>query len=119
MIWDGQTQYNFEFDYGFIDGQRVEGKDKVVFDGKVTVTPPAPLEIPAYEFGVQALWELIVQSKTKDVLANCSITPGPGQYGNRAIINLYRINEDGTVEQIEEAPPYAEAVALSFFGEGN
>lgn len=107
----------FEFTPGwpdsFLDTRRVEGKDKVLFDGFVEGIVNGQ-EIPAYMFGVQALWHIKVMSGTKDLIANATIIK-PGKYGNSVIINIYCVGEDGTIAQ---ATGYEEA-KIEFDGEGN
>ncbi|GAI17171.1 unnamed protein product, partial [marine sediment metagenome] len=47
---------NLEFGWpdSYLDVRRVEGRDKVMFDGFFEVINGQ--DIPAYEFGVQSLW---------------------------------------------------------------
>lgn len=107
---------NLEFGWpdSFLDVWRHEGKDKVSFDGFFEVTDGQ--EIPAYEFGVQALWVLKVSSGVKNYLVGATIE-NPGRYGNKATIHIYKISPDGTIEQAED---YYEAPIKVFFnGEGN
>lgn len=106
---------NIEFGWpdSFLDTVRVEGRDKVKFDGFVDGIRNGQ-EIPAYEFGVQALWHMKVMAAEKDHLATCTVN-NPGQYGNSVTIHLYTIGEDGSVRQ---ADAYI-AGKIEFNGEGN
>ena len=106
--------YNFEWPDGFLDVMRVEGRDKVLFAGFVTVENGD--EIPAYEFGVQALYVLKASSNRKDYLANATVN-NPGQKGNSATIHVYRITEDGRIEQVDY--PYEVPIKVHFDGEGS
>lgn len=108
--------YSFEWPDGFLDVKRVEGRDKVEFDGFMTVT--AGQEIPAYEFGVQTLYHLKVMAAQKDIYAN-AVVANRGQKGNSAIIYLYRILPNGTIAQIDEAEAYRYPTVVDFDGEGS
>ena len=105
--------YDFEWPRGFLDTIRVEGKDKVLFDGFAHVSPG--IEIPAYEFGVQSIWVLKVCAGEKDYIATVTVN-NPGQYGNTATIHIYSVNRDGTLTQLDR---YAPCVLIHFNGEGN
>lgn len=109
----------FEFNPGwpdsFLDVWRHEGKDKVMFDGFYS-SDEDHQDIPAYMFGVQALWHLKVSSGTKGYFVSASVQ-NPGQFGNSAIIHIYRVRDDGTLVQMEY--PYAVPVKIEFNGEGN
>lgn len=109
----------FEFDPGwpdsFLDAWRHEGKDKVMFDGFFT-TDQDHEEIPAYMFGVQALWTIKVSSDEKGYFVSATVN-NPGLYGNSITIHIYRIRDDGTLVQMEY--PYAVPIKIHFDGEGN
>ncbi|MBA7490212.1 hypothetical protein ES702_00747 [subsurface metagenome] len=122
---------NLEFGWpdSFLDVWRHEGKDKVSFDGFVTLDE-SEIEIPAYEFGVQALWVLKVSSNVKGIFVSATVK-NPGQYGNSVIIHIYLARD---VEQISPDAyhelwgwellrqmeyPYAVPVKIMFNGEGN
>lgn len=108
---------NIEFGWpdSFLDVWRLEGRDKVMFDGFVTLDEDG-VEIPAYEFGVQALWHMKVSSGVKGYFVSATVS-NPGQFGNSVIIHIYRVKDDGTLEQMEY--PYAVPVKIEFNGEGN
>ncbi|GAH96795.1 unnamed protein product, partial [marine sediment metagenome] len=55
--------------------------ERILFDGYRLVGPYAAegIEIPAYEFGVQAIYHMKIMAAAKDVLANCEVQ-NPGRY---------------------------------------
>lgn len=122
---------NIEFGWpeSFLDVRRVEGRDKVLFDGFLTLDEDG-IEIPAYEFGVQSLWVFKVSSNVKGIFVSATVN-NPGQYGNSVTIHIYLARD---VEDISPAAyhelwgwellrqmeyPYAVPVKVMFNGEGN
>ncbi|OYD16950.1 hypothetical protein CH330_01390 [candidate division WOR-3 bacterium JGI_Cruoil_03_51_56] len=107
----------YEFNPGwpdsFLDTIRIEGKDKVKFDGFVDGVKDGE-EIPAYMFGVQSIWHMKIMSAEKDRIANCTVN-NPGQFGNTVTIHIYAIGEDGTIGQLSGY----EETKIEFNGEGN
>lgn len=70
--------------------------------------------VKSWETGLKTIQLFKVQSLEKDYLANATVE-NKGQFDNEAVVHIYRINPDGTVEQA----PYTVEVDLSvdFAGE--
>lgn len=83
--------------------ERVEGREVIKSWGQIECLNGDRVE--SYEVGVKTIQMLgVKQVNRKDYLVSARVF-NKGQFDNYAIWDIYRINEDGTIEQVPEYPP--------------